>query len=241
MDLKLKEITWLRLVSLLIWTLLVMLKRGLTQLIEVIEGRIFDRGSQSSSEEVRGETIGGARLLPPLSDEFVLTRIWPLLHREVNVSLLWRLRRVSRAWKESVATTLEWAALEVVRVDSPGYIRYLRGRGERRSSLQERVKDELRAISVLLSERLEDFTPQSEKAGLKKSSCECDNRDWNSTNDAVDLVGACRLEGYPYCGNACSCDGSVCDQDEGRGSEEECVTSSGSSLRTYFPRHLMRV
>jgi hypothetical protein len=74
---------------------------------------------------------------------------------------------------------------------------------------------------------------------VKVSKCP---KSLNLTNIVlVDLVGACRLEGYPYCGNACSCDGSVCDQDEGRGSEEECVTSSGSSLRTYFPRHLMRV
>ena len=118
MDLKLKEITWLRLVLLLIWTILVMLERGITQLIEVMEGRIFDKGSQSLSEGVNEESVGAARLLPPLSDEIVLTRIWPLLHREVNVSLLWRLRRVSRAWKGSVGTTLEWAAFEVVRVDS---------------------------------------------------------------------------------------------------------------------------
>ena len=125
MDLKLKEITWLRLVSLLIWTILVMLKRGITQVIEVIEGRIFDKGGQPLHERVDEESIGEAKLLPPLSDEIVLNRIWPFLHREVNVSLMWRLRRVSRAWKRSVGTTLEWAALEVVRVDSPGYVQYL--------------------------------------------------------------------------------------------------------------------
>lgn len=41
MDLKLREITWVRLVTLLVWTLLVMVKRGITQLIESIAGRVF--------------------------------------------------------------------------------------------------------------------------------------------------------------------------------------------------------
>jgi hypothetical protein len=143
MDLRLKEITWVRVLSLLIWTILVMLKRGISQLIDAIESKIFDRGEQPLNEIIRGRTIGVATLLPLLSDKFVLTRIWPLLHRKVDVSLLWRLRRVSRAWKKSVAITLEWAVLEVVRVDAPGYLRYLRERCECRPSLQERVEDEL--------------------------------------------------------------------------------------------------
>lgn len=134
MDLKLKEIIWVRLLSLLIWTILVMLKRGITQLIDAIEGRIFNRGGQSLSGGVRGRTVEVAKSLPLLNDEIVLTRIWPFLHRNVNVSLLWRLRKVNRAWKESVATTLEWAALEVVWVDTLGYVRYLQNRGERRAS-----------------------------------------------------------------------------------------------------------
>ena len=97
MDLRLKEVTWVRLLSLLMWTISVMFKRGISQLIDAIESRVFDRGEKSLSGGVRGRTVEAATLLPPLSDELILTRIWPLLHWKVNVSLLWRLRKVNRA------------------------------------------------------------------------------------------------------------------------------------------------
>ena len=218
-----------------------MLKRGITQLINAIEGRVFDRSGQSSSEGVRGRTVEAAKLLPPLSDEIVLTRIWPLLHRNVNISLLWRLRRVNRTWKESVATTLEWAALEIVRVDTLGYIRYLQDRGERCALLRERVEDELKVILVLLSERLADYTSRSEWVRSKTSSCEKDDGDWSSTDGSVDLVCACRWTKYPCSGIVRNCGDSVCNQNEGRGFDEDCAPSLESSMRTYFPRHLMRV
>ena len=77
-----------------------------------------------------------------------------MLHKKVNISLLWRLRRVNRAWKKNVGTTVEWAALEMVRIDSPGLLQYLAYRHELRPSLLERVEDELRALTVLLAEQL---------------------------------------------------------------------------------------
>ena len=55
MDLRLKEITWVCLLSLLIWTILVMLKRGVSQLIDAIESKVFDKSEQTLSEEIRGE------------------------------------------------------------------------------------------------------------------------------------------------------------------------------------------
>lgn len=241
MDLKLKEITWLRLVFLLVWTVLVMLKRGLNQLIEVIEGRVFDKGSQTLNEGVDEEPVQGAKLLPPLSDEIVLNQIWPCLHREVNISLLWRRRRVSKAWKESVGTTLEWTALEVVRVDTPGYIQYLRGRGERRASLRERVKDELRAITRLLSERLEDYVLRSERIRVTQGGFGEGRRDWSSTGTSVQLANACMWSRQFCCRNVCSCDESSCDQDEEEGFEVESISSSESSLRAYYPRHLVGI
>ena len=161
MDLRLKEITWVRL-TLLIWTILVILKRGISQLIDAIESRVFEISGQSLSEGVRGRTVETTAPLPPLSDELVLIRIWPLLHQKVNMSLLWRFRRVNRAWRDGVAMTLEWAALEMVRVDTPGFIRYLEDHCERCPLLQERVEDELKSISILLSEHLVDYTSQSE-------------------------------------------------------------------------------
>ena len=57
-----------------------MLKRGILQLIDAIESRVVDISGQSLSEGVRGRIVETTTLLPPLRDELVLTRIWPLLH-----------------------------------------------------------------------------------------------------------------------------------------------------------------
>ena len=92
MDLKLKEITLKRLLSLLVWTLLVILKRGISILIEAIECRVFKRIEPASSRFVGNKKAEKATLLPPLSDELVFSQIWPRLHWRVNISLLWRLR-----------------------------------------------------------------------------------------------------------------------------------------------------
>ena len=91
-----------------------MIKRGITQLIDVIKGRIFDVSERTPRGRDHEREVEERTLLPPLSDELVLRRIWPILHERVNVSLLWRLRRVNRAWREKVGTTVEWAALEMV-------------------------------------------------------------------------------------------------------------------------------
>ena len=122
MDLRLREITWVRLLSLLLWTLLVMLKKAITQLIEVVERGVFDVGTPMAGKSDQEKSKKKATLLPPLSDELVLSRIWPLMHQRVNVSLLWRLRRVNKAWKREVGDSLEWAALDIVRLDTPGLI-----------------------------------------------------------------------------------------------------------------------
>lgn len=73
--------------------------------------------------------------------------------------------------------TLEWAALEMVRSYSPGFIRYLQDRCKRRTSLQERVEDELKSISILLSERLVHYTSQSEWVQSKTDSFGIDEKD----------------------------------------------------------------
>lgn len=230
MDLRLREVTWLRLLSLLAWTILVMLKRGISQLIELIEGRVFERGDRVADVRVARRAAEIATLLPPLSNELVLTRIWPLLHRKVNISLLWRLRRVSRAWRESVSMTLEWTTLEFVRIDTLGYTQYLENRGEKRPSLQERVEDELVSLQRLLSERLLDFTLRSELRLSKPSSYEEDiesSRNWSCV---------CAEVGFPWQEDRCSGSDSDC-----RLSDEKCDSSSESSLRVYFPRHVMRI
>lgn len=241
MDLRLKEVTWVRLISLLLWTLLVMVKQGVSQLIEVLESRVFERSEQTTSEEDRAETEGQATLLPPLSDELVLERIWPLLHKSVNVSLMWRLRRVSRAWKKNVAVTLEWAALEVVRIDSPGYLRFLRDRRERRPSLQERVEDEVRSITVLLSESLVEYSPKSETIRSTTTGHEYDGEDLISAGDLVESGRDCRWIGDIYIGEICSSSESDSGQKVTQWLGENSASSAGSSLRAYFPRHQLMV
>ena len=159
MDLKLREMTWFRLLSLLLWTVLMMINRGVSLLIEKAESWAFEVGSQSSESESRRKELG--TLLPPLTDELVLTRIWPLLHQRVNVSLLWRLRRVNRAWREKVSTTLKWTALEWVRVDSPGFLQLISERRERRPALRDRVESELRNFAILVEEDLEWYSATS--------------------------------------------------------------------------------
>ena len=239
MGLRLKEVTWLRLISLLLWTLLVMVTRGASLLIDWLEGRVFDKSEQPSKVgEAEVELIGRATLLPPLDDELVLTRIWPLLHRRVNVSLMWRLRRVSRDWKRSVALTLEWSALEVVRIDSPGYVRFLKERGERRPALQERVEDELRSIKALLSECLLDYSPRIERARSKAGVLSQREDGSNSTEDLFEVVCPCEWKGFQYTDEVeFGSDSEL----SGRGEiEEESVVSTDSSQRVHYPRHQLR-
>ena len=53
-----------------------MTRRGITQLIEVIEGRIFDTSDPIPRGSGQDRESKGT-LLPPLDDELVLRRIWP--------------------------------------------------------------------------------------------------------------------------------------------------------------------
>lgn len=68
-------------------------------------------------ESVMGR--GQNRLLQFSSDSIVRKEIWTRLH--VTPSLLWRLRWVNRRWRRNVGSSLEWAALEIVRVDNKGH------------------------------------------------------------------------------------------------------------------------
>ena len=251
MDLRQREVTWIRLISLLLWTILVMIKRAATQLIEVIETWAFDASGQIPERREQEREVEGRTLLPPLSDELVLGRIWPLLHRRVNISLLWRLRKVNRAWKEKVGTTVEWAALEMVRIDSPGLLQYLAIRHELRPSLRERVEDELRALTVLLAERLIDYAGQTEIA-----------QSWASRLDPV--IGrrgrlspvrklTCSSQSE-WASHSCSSRESVksgysvdstgrSGEESDRNEEEEIeayASSIDSSMGVYYPRHWLR-
>lgn len=241
MDLRLREVTWLRLLTLLAWTILVMFKRGVSQLIEIIEERFFERGVQAPAKEVRDKGREKSTLLQPLSDEIVLDQIWPLLHQRVNVSLLWRLRRVSRAWKESVARSLEWSALEIVRIDTPGFVRYLEQHCERRPSLRERVEDELKSISELLKEHLSDFVVQSECLHPWPADFGESDEEWSTSSSSARFHCACEMKGV-----LCSIDRGQsrecsCSERESVNIEETCESSSDSTMTVNFPRHQIRI
>ena len=218
------------------------MRSGISQLIELIERRVFV-SSEQTSIRVEQDLEGWERtLLPPLNDELVLHRIWPLLHKRVNVSLLWRLRRVNRAWKGKVGTTLEWSALEMVRLDSPGYLRVLASRRVPRPSLRERVESERTSFSILLAERLVDFTGQTEltrteglePVGVKRVTDPSEReteRESSSSFCSIDLMYSernwDRNRDYYY-----------------RSEEEEVeayASSTDSSMGVYYPRHSMRV
>jgi hypothetical protein len=114
----------------------------------------------------------GASLIPPLSDELVERFIWPKLQTSTNISLIWRARRISRSWRSFVGRTPVWLALEMVRVDTPGYLKNLVHTGRSRPSLRSRVLAELLCVKEILSESidsLESFGPTVSSA----SSEEC--------------------------------------------------------------------
>ena len=226
------------------------LARGITRLTEFVERRVFDVDIRSKRESDRDSLIGEATLLPPLSDELVFSQIWPLLHKKVNVSLLWRLRKVNRAWKKKVGTSLEWAALEFVRVDSPGFLQLLEKRGERRPSLRERVESELDSLAVLFAENLSDFSSQVEmslstvvgsesvEGGEELGFVRVRSGVGVDTSSRL-LPCICREADY-----ACFDKHDNVGRDEPYWSEEEevesCSSSSGSSMRIYYPRHNLR-
>ena len=228
-----------------------MVKRAVSQLIEMIEVRVFHVSEQESERGEQKLEVEGRTLLPPLSDELMLGRVWPLLHRRVNISLLWWLRRVNKAWKRQVGTTVEWAALEMVRVDSPGLLQVLAVRNEPLPSLRERVDRELRAFTILLAERLVDF---SDRSGVVQPPIDSPGRveigrgerlstrvmTWDSESESAS--GSCSSQGVAKFkwSESFPCRGR---EDSERSEEEEIeayASSIDSSMRVYYPRHWLR-
>ena len=138
--------------------------------------------SQKSSGLLGSGVNEGATLLPPLNNELVFTQIWPRFHQSLNISLLWRLRRVNRAWREGVGKTLEWATLDMVPVDTPNFVWYLSKHHERRPSLQDRVESKVKSFKLLFAERLADLENRSK---TRRTKGEEDENSWqlsSSTN-----------------------------------------------------------
>lgn len=111
-------------------------------------------GTASSSYVVTPPASPTGELLPMLLDSITRGVLWDKLCLPRSISLLYRLRRVNRAWRDFVGTTIEWTALEVTRLDNPGYERFARkwrGSHKRRTRF-ERYNIEIGNLNVLLSE-----------------------------------------------------------------------------------------
>ena len=246
---RLREVTWVRLLALLLWTLLMMINRGITPIIEGIEDYVFVTSETKLREDDRKEKLIGT-LFPQLDDELVMRQIWPRLHKRVNVSLMWRMRRVSRAWKREIEKTIEWAALEIVRLDAPGYLLLLAERTERRPSMQERVEAELRALRILLSECLESVAVRSSEMQsgivIQKSVRRDKRPHWTEqlakrAESEAWRDCMCEREWVPY--QEISSDNSeiefIC-SDEEEEESETYASSTDSSLQVCYPRHEVR-
>ena len=60
-------------------------------------------------------------LIEGLSDAIVREHIWTKLKLPPSISLIYRLRRVSKSWRELINSNIEWVALEFIRRDASGY------------------------------------------------------------------------------------------------------------------------
>ena len=97
------------------------------------------------------ENSGLLLLIPHL---VTTTTVWNKLRSPPSISLLYRLRHVSRGWKNFVSTTQEWAALEFTKLDTPGYERfvaYWHGIHYKRTRF-ERFSIEMGNLNLVLSE-----------------------------------------------------------------------------------------
>ena len=128
---------------------------------------------------------------------------------------------------------MEWAALEIVRVDAPGLTRYLEQRHERRPPLRERVEDELRAITVLISENLAELSSQD--VGRNEAGA-CSSAEDKDEFDRSFLEFGC-----PCCEEVFHYSGSESEQSEEVERSGSWSSASERSLKVFYPRHSVRV
>lgn len=69
-----------------------------------------------------GSTI---ELMQGLIETVIKEQVWPRIIRDPNPSLLFRLRCINKYWHAFVGSTVEWNALESVRIDIPHYYKNL--------------------------------------------------------------------------------------------------------------------
>lgn len=132
-----------------------------------------------------------------------------------------------------MSTTIEWSALELVRVDTPGYLRYLAERGERRPTLQERVESEVWAFKLLLAEHLEGVTGRSERVQSRVIAAD-------TSSESEGYSKRIRRRGkYESSASGRSSTSREVDWSEEEGIEAS-VASTDSSMQVYYPRHVGR-
>lgn len=158
---------------------------------------------------------------------------------------------MNKAWKRKVGTTVEWSALEMVRVYSPGYMQFLAEHHEPRPSLRERVEDELSTFSVHLAEHLVDFRSESEVSWSETSSVRPveSKGNWKSSKVTPRVVDSYRdgRHSFPWESAGFRHDEQFVDRERnyfGLSEEEEMeayASSVDSLMRVYYLRHSMRV
>jgi hypothetical protein len=96
----------------------------------------------------------GGQLLPLLLDSITTGVLWDKLRLPHSILLLYRLRRVNKAWHDFVGTTIEWTALEFTKMDNPGYLRFARKwRGRHRYRTRfKRYNIEIGNLNIVLLE-----------------------------------------------------------------------------------------
>ena len=66
------------------------------------------------------------QILPFLPNVVTCAALWNKIWLLQSISLIFKLRRVSKGWCDFIGTTLEWTTLEFMRLDNPSYERFAR-------------------------------------------------------------------------------------------------------------------
>lgn len=96
-------------------------------------------------------------LIPLLPDVVVREQIWSALMSPPSVPLLLRLRHVSKSWDSFVVTTVEWNVWTLVRLDSPGYLRYYAADRVSYRPFSQRFNFEIANFRFLVTEDMEEI------------------------------------------------------------------------------------
>ncbi|KAG0608778.1 hypothetical protein M758_8G131700 [Ceratodon purpureus] len=70
--------------------------------------------------EQAGDEVSFGGLISVMPDHIVQEVVWPVMAR--SPELLFRLRCVNRRWRYTVDSSIEWRALELVLIDTPGLL-----------------------------------------------------------------------------------------------------------------------